>query len=87
MLSLLRQLKKKHEYTFDQFLIEEGKRSGAGDEIRNLWKDVILGTLFVRLAWAKDITKMKTMVDILRLCSLHDADTIAALEAQINLIN
>jgi hypothetical protein len=68
MLSLLRQLKKKHDYTFDQFLADEGFKSGTGDEIRNLWKEVIMGTLFVRLAWAKDVAKMRTMVEILKMC-------------------
>jgi len=68
LLSLLRQLKKKHDYTFDRFLADEGLKSGTGDEIRNLWKEVIMGTLFVRLAWAKDVAKMRTMVEILRMC-------------------
>ena len=81
MLSLLRQLKKKHDYSFDQFLTDEGNKSETADEIRKLWRDVIMGTLFVRLAWAQEVPKMKTIVEILKMCQLHDIETIAAIEA------
>lgn len=40
-----------------------------------------MGTLFVRLAWAQQVAKMKTMVEILKMCQLHDIETIAAIEA------
>ena len=58
------------------FLDEEGKKSETGDEIRSIWKNLILGKLFIKLAAMKDFKKMKTMVEILNLCNIHSEATV-----------
>ena len=58
MLALLVQLQKKYKYTFDRFLEEEDDKSKTEGEIRAMWKQMMFGTLFIKLDAAKEYKKM-----------------------------
>jgi hypothetical protein len=76
LLSLLRDLEKRHGYSFARFLEDEGRRSGAGDEIAEMWRDQILCSVIVRLAQAKDTKKLGIVLEIVKVSGLYIEDTV-----------
>ena len=63
-------------YSLSRFVDDEGKRTNTGDEIRQMWKEQLLGTLFVRLARVKEFKKMEVMLEVAKIGGLHEPEVI-----------
>lgn len=67
-----------------KFVDDEAKKTNTGREIRSLWRNQILGTLFFRLAEAQEFKKIQIMVEIAKISGLYEATVIDRLESRIS---